>query len=500
MTSSHGQAMGWDEWARHDGTSLSHLVRTGQVTAAELARQTAAAVDLVDPKLEAVLEVFGDVVVNPDTDHPDPNGKLYGVPIFLKDLGSGLAGRRQENGSALFRGAVAAATDPTVENYLASGLIPVGRSTTPEFGMTFDTSTTYLGALKVTRNPWNLERTAGGSSGGSAACMAAGVTPVSMSSDGGGSTRIPAAFCGLVGLKASRGRVPQPLARSEYMTRIAIEGVVTRSVRDTAAAYETLTRVPNGGTFIAMGPPRGSYLAAIERDPRSLRVGLSTGRWGRATATDPQVAARTRDVGTLLESLGHHVEDIDDAALCDWAAMWSGYITQWIGSRAMFSTMAEERGIDVADLKQWLGPMTFRHYVASERYDKFDIFRMMACNNVVTRAFGRVMERFDILLTPTLAIRVPQANGPYALLRDEELGPWVDRLADACRYTMPGNETGLPAISVPAGLDQDGLPIGVQLHGNFAAEDMLLQVAAQMERARPQWFGAHPPVHVTSAV
>jgi amidase len=122
---------------------------------------------------------------------------------------------------------------------------------------------------------------------------------------------------------------------------------------------------------------------------------------------------------------------------------------------------------------------------------------MMVCINNVSRAFGRTMDSYDLLLSPTLAIRVPLANGPYALLRDEELDPWVARLADACRYTMPGNETGIPAVSLPAGLDRDGLPIGVQLHGNFAREDLLLQIAAQIERSRPDWFGAVPPVHVS---
>ena len=124
---------------------------------------------------------------------------------------------------------------------------------------------------------------------------------------------------------------------------------------------------------------------------------------------------------------------------------------------------------------------------------------MMARNNTVTRQFGRLMERYDLLLCPTLAIRVPEANGPYSLLRDEEFAPWLDRLCTACRYTMPANETGLPAISIPAGLDSDGLPIGVQLYGNFCREDLLLQMAAQVERARPQWFGAIPPLHVTKA-
>jgi amidase len=397
----------------------------------------------------------------------------------------------------MYRGAVMPSTDPLVENYLACGLVPIGRTTTPEFGMSFDTSTTYLGALKVTRNPWNLERTAGGSSGGSAALVAAGVTPISMASDGGGSTRIPASYCGLVGLKATRGRVPQPWNRSEYMVRIVSEGVVTRTVRDTAACYDTITRTPNGGTFIPIAPPQGSYLAAIERDPGKLRVGLSVGRWGRPTDVDPQVVAKTRAFAKLMGSLGHQVGEINDAEICDWEVLWGGYIRQWIGSRAGFIAMAQERGINSNDLKQWLGPMTYRHFEASHRLDKFDVFRMMAANNVTTRAFGKLMERYDVLLTPTHAIRVPQANGPYALLRDEELDPWLSRLVDACRYTMPGNETGLPGISLPAGLDDDGVPVGVQIHGNFAAEDVLLQIAAQIERAKPEWFNATPKVHVT---
>ena len=417
--------------------------------------------------------------------------------MFLKDLGSGLRGRKQESGSKLYRDQVMKATDPTVENYLRAGLIPLGRSTTPEFGMTFDTTTDYLGSVLVTRNPWNLERTPGGSSGGSAASVAAGIVPISMSSDGGGSTRIPASFSGLVGLKASRGRVPRPLAQSEYITRISVDGVVTRSVRDTAVAYDDITRIPDGGSFIHMGPPAGSYAASIARDPGKLRIGLSTGRWGRKTETDREVAERVRAVGQLLQDLGHAVEEIDDAAICNWERLWDGYVTNWISSRAQFRTKAQDQGINPKDLQKYLGPMVYRHYLAADRYDKFDIWRMMECNNEVTRAFGRFMGRYDLLLTPTLAIRVPKANGPYSLLLDEELGPWAERLCDACRYTMPGNETGMPGISVPAGLDRDRLPIGAQLHAKWAREDLLLQVAAQIERAKPEWFGAIPPVHVS---
>lgn len=497
MARTAGLAMTWDEWSKHDAVALAGLVRKRAVTAREVVRQAARAVELLNPRLAGVLEVFEDVLDRPGVDGPARDGTLYGVPLFLKDLGSGLRGRRQESGTRLYRGHVMPATDPTVENYLAAGLIPLGRSTTPEFGMTFDTTTDYLGRVQVTRNPWNPDRTAGGSSGGSAAMVAAGVTPVSMASDGGGSTRIPASFCGLVGLKASRGRVPRPLAQSEYMTRISIDGVVTRTVRDTAAVYDYLTRVPSGGAFVHMGPPAGSYLLAIRRPPGRLRIGLSTGAWGRGGRTDPQVAARVREVGRVMEGLGHRVEEVADRSLCDWEVMWSTYITQWIGSRAQFTLTAGERGISPEALAQELGPMVRRHYVASDRYDKLDVLRMMSGNNTLTRELGRAMTRYDLLLTPTLAIRVPPANGPYSLLRDEELDPWVDRLVDACRYTMPGNETGLPGISVPAGLDRDGVPIGVMLYAAWTREDRLLQVAAQLERARPAWFNQVPPIHVT---
>jgi amidase len=497
MAAEMGPAMAWAEWARHDGVALAELVRTRQVSAQQVTAQAAEAVARLNPKLEAVIELFDDVRANPDTDRPDKAGKLYGVPIFLKDLGSGLKGRTQDSGSAFTKGTRIGATDPVVENFLRAGLVPLGRSTTPEFGMTFDTTTDYRGGVKVTRSPWNLARTPGGSSGGSAAAVAAGIVPLSMSSDGGGSTRIPASFCGLVGLKASRGRVPQPLSRNEYVTRISIDGVVSRSVRDTAAVYDYLSRVPNGGSFIKMGAPAGSYLDAIAREPGKLRIGLSTARWGRGPDTDLEVAARVREAARLLGSLGHNVEELNDDAICDWDTMWQAYTTQWVSSRSLFAMMATEKGIPRDDLPKLLNRMTWRHYEASERYDKFDIFRMMNANNTVTRQFGALMERYDALLTPTLAIRVPEANGPYSLLRDEPLDLWMSRLTDACRYTMPGNETGLPGINIPAGLDNEGLPIGVQLYGNFAREDLLLQLAAQVERARPEWFGAVPPVHVT---
>jgi amidase len=484
-------AMSWSEWMAHDGVSLAGLVRSGQLTAAEVVSQAAEAVGQVDGRLCATLETFEDVVADPTTDHPNPAGRLFGVPIFLKDLGSRMGGRLQESGSGLLRG-----NDPLVENYLRAGLIPVGRSTTPEFGMTFDTSTGYLDEVRVTRNPWNPDRTAGGSSGGSAALVAAGVTPLSMSSDGGGSTRIPASYCGLVGLKASRGRIAMPFIHNEFTWRIAVEGVVTRTVRDSAAVLDYLTRKPDGGAFYPMAEPAESFFDTLEKPVGRLRVALSTGAWGREGECDTEVADKVRALAHLLEHMKHDVTEIDDRKLCDWEAMWRGYITQWVCGRVMYAPIAELAGIPLEQMQSKLSPMVYRHFEAAQRYSTLDLYQAMAANNTVTRSLGRFMSGWDVLLCPTHAIRVPAANGPYSLLRDEPLDGWIARLADACRYTMPGNEAGLPGISIPVGLDSDGLPIGAMLYASAGREDLLLRLAAAIEAAKPEWFAQVPSVNV----
>ena len=488
-------AMSWTEWFAHDGVALAGRVRAGELRPDEVVAQTLAAVERVDARLEGVLEIFEDVAQDANTDRPASGGALYGVPLFLKDLGSRMAGRTQESGSRLLRGNVSEFTDPLVENFLRAGLIPLGRSTTPEFGMTFDTATAYLDRTKVTRNPWNPERTPGGSSGGSAALVAAGVTPVSMASDGGGSTRIPASYCGLVGLKASRGRVSMPLHHSEYTWRIAVEGVVTRSVRDSAAVLDYLHRKPTGGTFYPMAPPEGSWLEGLTRAPEKLRVALSTGPWGREGGCDHEVAGRVRGFARVLEGLGHHVEEVDESDLCDWTAMWKGYITQWICSRMMYLPLAEFHA-GGTPLEELLSPIAWRHVEAARTYTTLDLLQAMADNNIVTRALAGFFDHADVLLCPTHAIRVPAANGPYSLLHDCPLDAWVAGLADACRYTMPGNEAGLPGISLPAGWDSDGLPVGAMLYAGPGREDLLLRLAAVVEAERPDWFAQRPPVSV----
>ena len=488
----------WSEWSALDAIALSKRVRAGEITAKEVARQAAAGIAELNPKLRAVLEVFEDVVADPDTDGPNRSGPLYGVPLLLKDVLSGLKGRKLENGSRQFRDNVAQETDPLIGNYLGMGLIPIGRSTTPEFGWTFDTTTDYLDELIVTRSPWNLERTPGGSSGGSAAMVSAGVLPISMASDGGGSIRIPASFCGLVGHKPSRGLVPRNLSSSEYMTRHVYEGVVTRTVRDTALALDGLARGPEGGFFIRATPAVPSFLDAISTPPKAWRIGFSCGAWGAASPVDPAVVERLREVARTLEGLGHTIEEVKDGDLCDFGLLRRGYTTHGLAVRRGQIETARQRGISLEDLGKQMSPTYYQHLLSAQDTTLFDLQRAFADNNTSIRSFGRAMAKYDALLTPTLSIRVPKANGPYSPYSNEAFAPWFERLYDACRYTIPGNETGMPSVSVPAGLDAEGMPIGALLHGKFGRDDMVLRLAAQIEAAKPEWFAARPRHHIAS--
>jgi amidase len=500
-TKNFNPVMGWKEWSNYDAMGLAKLVQSKQVTPQELARQTVRAVQILNPRLEAILEIFEDAVDNPNIDSPNCNGSLYGVPFFLKDITAKLKGRLHEQGSKLFKGYVAQETDPLVENFLQAGFIILGRSTVPEMGFAFDTSTSYLGKVTITRNPWGLEYTAGGSSGGAGALVAAGMTPVSMSSDGAGSTRFPAAFNGLIGLKATRGRLPPPRQINEYINPSSAPGVLTRTVRDWAVVLDYIARVPNGGSFMKVLPFDRSYLEAIVHSPTKLHIAISTGLWGCPDPTDQQITARTQQVAHVLEDLGHIVEEVEDKAICDFNIARKTSQINWIRSAGEIRLLAQDMKILPEELCNYLEPMTYKHFKAADQYNKYDLWRSSFVNPRITRSFGQFFEKYDALLTPTSAIRVPKAAGPYSLLSNKEsINVWLERVFSAARYTYPANDTGLPAISIPAGLDEDGLPIGAQLYANFLREDLLIQLAWQLEQAKPEWFNQIPPYHISKII
>ncbi|MGL4288421.1 MAG: amidase, partial [Phreatobacter sp.] len=294
--------MSWSEWARHDATALAARVRGGEVTAAELAAQAAAAIDRMNPALSAVVEVFADVVADPLKDGMNPQGTFAGVPYLMKDLGPTLKGRLQEMGSLLMRGNVAAADSDLTRRIRNAGLNIVGRSTTPEFGVC---SSAENPAVYVTRNPWDLGYTTCGSSAGTAAMVAAGATPISHATDGGGSIRIPAGVNGNIGLKPSRGVFSVGPNGSDLMGIVSAQGCITRTVRDTAAFVDSC-RGGAPGEFMPYWTAGESYTDQIRREPGRLRIALSH-QWGDNRAT-PHIVAELERAGRFLEGLGHHVD------------------------------------------------------------------------------------------------------------------------------------------------------------------------------------------------
>jgi len=489
----------FDEWGRLDGVAIAELVQARDVSPTEVALQASHAISRVDPQIESALEVFEDLVLDPNAAGSSASGALFGVPIMLKDLGARYKGRLQESGSALFRGTVASVTDPFVKNLLSAGLVPIGRSTTAELGLAWDTTTTYTGRPKSSRNPFNLQRTPGGSSGGSAALVAAGAVPIASSSDGGGSTRIPASHCGLVGLKPTRGLCPRPLDSSEYISRISTDGVLARTVRDCATVLDYTTQVPLGGSFMCAPVNQGGYLEALNQPRRKLRVAWSTGCWGRPGSVTLDIKTKVHSAVSLLGSLNCDLVEVSDDEIVNWSDFWESYTINWMSARGQLELVADSKGIAAADLKALLTPIVYRMYEASLAYDKRHLWRMMSLNNALTRAYGAFLDRFDVLLTPAYAAPIPDANGTSSTLRDGDVHEWFGRQMDAARYAILCNEIGAPAISLPAGLGSDQLPIGIQLCGRWSEEKTILQLAADIEQARPEWFRQLPHVHVSRA-
>ena len=472
----HALPFRWTEWGRKDALDIAAHVLRGEVSAVEVAEQARNAIRRVDPALNASLELFapeevGELATAHDITASD---RLDGVPIVIKDLGSSLAGRLQEQGSALFRGHRTACTDPLLGNLLASGISIVGRSACSELGMAFDTTTDYRG-LRATRNPWDKELTPGGSSGGSAALVAAGAVPAAHGTDGAGSIRIPAALTGLIGLKVTRGLLPPPWGFNEYTNPGMVEGFLTRSVRDTAALLDAGSHFqPPGNSFIARRQVPEPLLENLEARNRALRIGYSIGPWGRCAPLPENAAQAVIDVARQLAASGHHVEEIDDQKLIDWSEFWTGFTSYWIGLRPSGWPVPDTPS-DTA-----LTPMVRGYLDASHTYDKKAI---VAHQNNVKRSslkLASYFERYDVLLSPVFGTSRIKANGILSGYSNGVFPAFIETFLDAGRYTILANETGLPAISVPVGFDEQGLPQSIQLHAPWNQELLLLRLTQEI--------------------
>jgi amidase len=476
-----------DELRWLDAIDQADLVRSRQVSATELVDAAIQRIEALNPALNAViLSWFEEARATAGS----ASGRLAGVPTLLKDLWADEAGRPITHGNAAMRAAGYRSVEDSwlVARYRKAGLVTLGRTNSPELGAL---PTTEPLAWGPTRNPWDLTRTPGGSSGGAAAAVASGMVPVAHASDGGGSIRIPAACCGLVGLKPSQGRITQGPRRDE--SGLGVEHVVTRTVRDCALVLD-VTHGPGIGDAVIAPAPRGPFLHEVGVDPGRLRIGLLDHR-PDSTPVHPDCAEVVRHTAGALEALGHHVEAGFPPALAD-PVFQRGFATRWSTNMA----------VGVAALSDMLGRTLTAEDVESSTWAQ-----ARWADNITAvdyaRALGEALayrrairawwtEGWDLLLTPTTAEPAPllgehadDPTDPMAPLR--RAGSWIS-------FTPPFNTSGQPAISLPMGMTPQGLPVGIQLVAAYGREDLLLRVAAQLEAAHP-WAQRIPPDPVGSA-
>ncbi len=478
-----------DELRWLDATDQAALVRGGHTSASELLEAAIERIEALDPALNAVVIRWFDHARDTAAGTL-PDGPLRGVPFLLKDLWAAYEGQVLTNGNAALKAArIASPADTTlVRRFRDAGLVIAGRTNSPELGAV---PTTEPEAWGPTRNPWNPDHSPGGSSGGAAAAVAAGLVPIAHASDGGGSIRIPASCCGLVGLKPSQGRITLGPFRDE--SNLGVELCVSRTVRDTAALLDAVHGPGIGDTVIAP-PPRRPYLEELGASPGRLRVGLLD-HHPQGGTIHHECAAAARHAASLLESLGHHVEQAFPRPLADpdfgrrFAAMWSTNMA--VGIARMSDQLGRELTADDVELVNWTQAQFARGVTG---VDYAQAVAAMSSFRRAVQSWWAPEEAggggFDLLVTPTLGEPPPRlgefANDPAA-----PMAPMV-RAAALVPFTPAFNATGQPAISLPLHWSAEGLPVGVQLVAAYGAEDLLLRVASQLEAAHP-WAERRPP-------
>ncbi|GAA2984038.1 MULTISPECIES: amidase [Streptomyces] len=471
------------EYVTHDAVGLADLVARGELTPAELASTAQTASDAVNPHINAVVETW------PAQDTPAPGSTpLAGVPFLIKDLAVAMAGKRVELGSRLAAGNVAGTDSFLMARLRRAGLVTLGRTATPEFAYSTTTEGVLYGA---TRNPWDVTRSPGGSSGGSAAAVAAGIVPIAHATDAAGSIRVPAAANGLFGLKPTRGRVSMGPDVDEVFNGLAVHGALSRSVRDSATLLDLIQGPETGDPYFAQQPER-PYALESTRSPGSLRIGLLTRPWG-GRAVETTVTDATLRSARLAESLGHRVEEVQLGLGVDWeefvlanARMWTANLATSIDDLAG----AFRRPIDPTTLE----PESLAGYAYGRRVSGPEFVRALATRNSVARAIGRYFAEYDLLLTPTLP-ELPVRLGTYAEGSEgaDGLG-WIEQVFHRSPFTVAFNVAGTPAMSVPLETDPaTGLPIGIQFAAGYGREDILFRLAGQLEQAAP-WAQRNPVV------
>lgn len=468
-----------------DATAQAELVAKGEVTPSELLDAAIARIEQSNPALNAVVIEWFDHARVIAADPGLPAGPFHGVPFLLKDLYTDFAGQTLSNGNAALKaaGRIAVSDTTLVARCKAAGLVIAGRTNSPELG---SLPTTQPLAWGPTRNPWAPDRTPGGSSGGAAAAVATGMVPFANASDGGGSIRIPASCCGIVGLKPSQGRITVGPNRAE--AGLGVELCVSRSVRDTAGLLDAV-RGPGVGDTVIAPEPRRRYVEEVGADPGRLRIGF-LGAHPRGETLHDDCRSAVRAVASMLEGLGHIVEPAWPSCLADTAlvhrfmALWATQLA--LAAREIGAVLGREVTAD--DME----PVNWALVEQAQRLTAVDYAAAQAAGWTFRRALQQWWaDGWDLLLTPTVA-------EPPPLLTEFENDPAHPtapqrRAGQFAAFTPPFNISGQPAISLPLYRNGDDLPIGVQFAAGYGREDILIRVASQLESAHP-WSGTRPPI------
>ncbi|KAB7648459.1 amidase [Polymorphobacter fuscus] len=470
-----------DELLARDGLGQAEAIARGDTTPAELLEAAIARAEATNPRLNFIAQpMFARARAAAAGAF---SGPFAGVPFLVKDLHMAIPGERMGEGSKLWDGARADYTSTLYHRYVAAGLNTFAKTTTPEFGLTV---TTESAATGLTRNPWNLAHSAGGSSGGAACAVAAGVVALAHASDGGGSIRCPASACGVFGLKPSRGRVPMGPQGTEGWLGLGVVHAVSRSVRDSAALLDASHGAENGSRYTAPAPEH-SFLSEVTRAPGALRVAvMRTPITGVPVHAD--VLAALDDTAKLLESLGHHVEvaqpALDGAALGSAMVAVLGSATAFEVGERLAALGRDDAGSDLETVTQM-----FVHIGRSTGG-----VQIMAANALFQQAAITVadfMDRYDIILSPVFA--QPPIDLGKIDLSPTDMEAWTANILGYSPFTALANWTGQPAMSLPLGMSSTGLPIGVMAMGRYGAEGLLYRLAGQVEAAAP-WAGRRPAV------
>lgn len=491
------------EYDRYDAMGLAQLVRQGQVTPAELCETAIKKIEEINPKINAVVTRMDDE--GRKTAHgPLGDGPFFGVPFLLKDLLAAYAGFPLSDGCKALKNRVPDHDSEMVVRFKNSGVVIVGKTNTPEFGLVAFTEPDLFGPC---RNPWNTDHTPGGSSGGTAAAVASGIVPMASAGDGGGSIRIPAAYCGLFGLKPTRGRNPWGPDHGRIWQGAVQEHVISRSVRDSAAMLDATQGADVGAPYEIPKPER-AYLTEAATDPGKLKIAFNT-RSPVGTPVHPECVNAVKETASLLESLGHHVEekgpDIDGKAMAkSYLVMNFGEVAADIDELA--NVLGRKAGHADVELVTWTMGMLGKSFTAG------DMVEAMRVWDRASRVMGRFFQKYDIYITPTIAFPPPKIGElkpkPYEAVLLKAINTLgmggilkasglVDQMAEKnfekVPFTQLANMCGLPAMSVPLYWTPENMPIGVQFIAPFGDEATLFRLAGQLEKAKP-WFDKRPKI------